>query len=70
MGLGLGIRPTLCLFSVFLCVSGCRNRPELSEMRERGRFKLSPTAWLLYPYFHRILVKSQLTDALNPHSGP
>ena len=27
MGLGLGIRPTLCLFSVFLCVSGCRRKP-------------------------------------------
>lgn len=41
----------LCLsFSLefSLCFSLCgmsKNRPEWSEMRERGRFKLSPTAW-------------------------
>ena len=27
MGLGLGIRPTLCIFLWILCVSGCRRKP-------------------------------------------
>ncbi|KAG5410687.1 hypothetical protein IGI04_007006 [Brassica rapa subsp. trilocularis] len=58
MGLGLGIRPTRCLFSVFLCVSGCRRKPwrvckgtDLPSLyRRRGGYFLTIAFLRLHPF--------------------